>query len=93
MHWQYHFCFLVECHAYFQQKKLQAYCNSKGTIIGILIMYYLCYIGIAFEAYAPIGSPGRFGIQDTDPVVLEDPVVQEIATKHNATPAQVLLNQ
>ena len=59
----------------------------------ILIMYCLCYIGIAFEAFAPIGSPGRFGIQDTDPVVLEDPVVQEIATKHNATPAQVLLNQ
>ena len=56
-------------------------------------MYCLCYIGIAFEAFAPIGSPGRFGIQDTDPVVLEDPVVQEIATKHNATPAQVLLNQ
>ena len=93
MHWL--FCFLVECHAYFQQKKLNAYCSFKGTIVWYItyIVYYFCNIGIVVEAYAPIGSPGRFGIKDTDPVVLEDPVVQEIATKHNATPAQVLLNQ
>ena len=45
--------------------------------------------GIILEAYAPIGSPGRPGRRDDEPVVLEDPVIKEIAEKHNATPAQV----
>ena len=47
------------------------------------------HAGIVFEAYAPIGSPGRANKQDSDPVVLENPVVKEIAEKHNASPAQV----
>lgn len=29
--------------------------------------------------------------QDSDPVVMEDPVIKEIAEKHSATPAQVSL--
>ena len=45
--------------------------------------------GIVFEAYAPIGSPGRFFKQDGDPDVMEDPVIKEIAGKYNVTPAQV----
>ena len=52
-------------------------------------MYTVMHAGIVFEAYAPIGSPGRANKQDGDPVVLENPVVKEIAEKHNATPAQV----
>ena len=44
-----------------------------------------------FEAYAPIGSPTRMFKQDSDPVVMEDPVIKEIAEKHSATPAQVSL--
>ena len=47
--------------------------------------------GIIFEAYAPIGSPGRFFKVDGEPDVMEDPIIKEIAGKHNATPAQVLL--
>ena len=47
--------------------------------------------GIIFEAFAPIGSPGRFFKVDGDPDVMEDPVIKEIAGKYNATPAQVLL--
>ena len=45
--------------------------------------------GIIFEAYAPIGSPGRFFKVDGEPDVMEDPVIKEIAGKYNATPAQV----
>ena len=41
-------------------------------------------------AYGPIGSPGRRGVSDSDPVVMEDPVIKEIAEKCKATPAQVL---
>ena len=29
------------------------------------------------------------GIDPNEPVVMEDPVINEIATKYNATPAQV----
>ena len=42
-----------------------------------------------FEAYAPIGSPSRPFKEDSEPIVMEDPVIKEIAEKHNATPAQV----
>ena len=45
-----------------------------------------------FEAYAPIGSWGRyknFNLDETDPNVLEDPIIKEIAGKYGATPAQV----
>ena len=42
-----------------------------------------------FEAYAPLGSPGRRSQQSDDPVVMEDPVIKEIAEKHGATPGQV----
>ena len=45
--------------------------------------------GIVFEAYAPLGSPGT--MSRDDPVVMEDPVINEIAEKHCATPGQVEL--
>ena len=45
--------------------------------------------GIVLEAYSPLGNPGRPEVGATDPVVLEDAVVKEIATKHGATVAQV----
>ena len=57
-----------------------------------LVLRLLCLAGIVFEAYAPIGSPGRFFKQDGDPDVMEDPVIKEIAGKHNVTPAQVTSN-
>lgn len=50
---------------------------------------FLIHIGIAFVAYSPVGSPGRPEIPDTEPVVLDDPVVKEIADKLKITPAQV----
>ena len=41
------------------------------------------------EAQGPLGSPGRCDAKSTDPVVLDDPAVKEIAKKKGATPAQV----
>lgn len=48
-------------------------------------------IGIAFECYAPLGSPTRLSVKPDDPVVMEDPVIKELAVKYNASPAQVRL--
>ena len=44
-------------------------------------------------AYSPLGSPDRpFGDKSVDPVVLQNPVLQQIATKHNTTTALVSLS-
>ena len=42
------------------------------------------------EAYSPLGNPGRPSVGASDPVVMEDSVIKDIAQKHKATPAQVL---
>ena len=47
------------------------------------------YTGILIQAYAPLGSPSRRGVQATDPVVMEDPMIKEMAVKKSLTPAQV----
>ena len=57
-----------------------------------------CYLGtfllgICFEVYSPLGNPARPTKGESDPVVLEDPVINEIAKKHSATPAQVRLGK
>ena len=49
-------------------------------------------VGIVVEGYAPLGSPTRFIIADSDPVVMEDPVINEIAAKKGATAAQVCVH-
>lgn len=89
--WRYNH--IVECHVYLQQPKLQQYCKAKGTATmqGMLWVWFynLIIIGIALEAYAPLGSPTRMSPSPDEPVVMEDPVVKEIASKHGATPAQV----
>ncbi|KAK2894562.1 hypothetical protein Q8A67_011791 [Cirrhinus molitorella] len=70
----------VEIHPYLIQSDMIEYCKSKN---------------IALTAYSPFGSPGRpleFQNGDTDPkMLLQDPVVGDIATKHKRTPAQILL--
>ena len=57
----------------------------------IVILREINYAGIIIQAYGPIGSPGRpkEHVADNEPVVLDDPIIKEIAQKHNATPAQV----
>lgn len=46
-------------------------------------------LGIAFEAYSPLGTPNRPAKGENDPNLLDDAVVKEIADKHECTPAQV----
>ena len=47
------------------------------------------FLGIVFEAYAPLGSPGRRDRVKDYPIVINDPVLKQIAENHNATPGQV----
>ena len=68
----------VESHPYLQQSHLFEYCQSKGII---------------FSAFSPLGSPkrGPNNRRDDDPVLLDDPVVCDIARQHKLFPAQVLI--
>ncbi|XP_075875375.1 aldo-keto reductase family 1 member B1 [Nelusetta ayraudi] len=70
----------VELHPYMVQPEMIEFCKSKN---------------IALTAYSPFGSPERPPSMfrgDADPhKLLEDPVVGEIAKKHQLSPAQVLL--
>ena len=43
-------------------------------------------------SYSPLGSPGRLDKSDDEPVLLDDPVVKEIADKYKVTSAQVYNN-
>ena len=50
-------------------------------------------LGIVVTAYSPLGSPGRpesiFPVKETEPVMLEDPVLKTIAEKHGTSVALV----
>lgn len=68
----------VECHPYLPQQPLLEFCQRAEILI---------------TAYSPLGSGDRspaFKAAD-EPVLLEDPVLQTIATQHQCTPAQVLI--
>jgi len=66
----------VECHPYFSQEKLFQFCKEKQ---------------LGFTAYSCLGSPARPWVQASDPVVLDDPVIQNLASKHSRTTAQICL--
>ena len=69
----------VERHPYNQQTKLQSYCYDNG---------------ISFTAFSPLGSgdrPVRFK-KDDEPVLLDHPIIKDIAKKHSAKPAQILIS-
>ncbi len=65
----------VELHPYLQQAELVQFCQYKG---------------ITVTAYSPLGSPGNYR-EKGFPIIVEDPVIVEIAKKHNKQPAQVLI--
>ncbi|KAJ9598311.1 hypothetical protein L9F63_010989 [Diploptera punctata] len=68
----------VECHPYFNQSKLKAFCKQRDIVI---------------TAYAPFGRPGSKAPTMKQGVLslLEDPVLLEMATKYNKTIAQIIL--
>ena len=68
----------VECHPYLQQEELLAYCQNHG---------------IGLTAYSPLGSGDRTSSlkQENEPLIFENSVIQQIAQKHQATPAQILI--
>jgi len=68
----------VESHPYLQQKELLAYCQTEGILL---------------TAYSPLGSsdrPASMKKRD-EPSLLQHPLIQEIATNHSVTPAQILI--
>ncbi|RWS05478.1 aldose reductase-like protein [Dinothrombium tinctorium] len=66
----------VECHPYLNQKKLIDFCHERG---------------IRVTAYSPLGSWPRKMTELDPPLLRQNPTVQHIASKHNKTPAQVLI--
>merc|ERR1712039_156855 len=69
----------VEAHPYLQQPKLREFCAQHGILV---------------TGYAPLGSgdrPARTK-DESDPVLLEDAVLAEIAKEENRSPADVLLS-
>jgi len=66
----------VECHPYLPQKELIEYGKQKGIVI---------------TAYSPLGTPDRPWADSKEPVLMNEPVLAEIAKKHTKTVAQVLI--
>ncbi|XP_077325258.1 aldo-keto reductase family 1 member C18-like isoform X3 [Lithobates pipiens] len=71
-------CNQVECHLYLNQEKLLRYCKENGIVL---------------VAYSALGSSrdATWRIGEGCPVLLEDPVLNDIASKIKRTPAQVAL--
>ena len=68
----------VELHPYLHQDELLSFCHKNN---------------IHLTAYSPLGSGDRSDQMkaDDEPSLLDNDTIKEIATKHNATPAQVLI--
>ncbi|XP_068134144.1 aldo-keto reductase family 1 member C15-like isoform X2 [Hyperolius riggenbachi] len=70
-------CNQVECHIYLNQKKLLEFCRSRDILL---------------VGYSVLGSSRDEKWMDQNaPVVLEDPVLVSIASKHKKSPAQVAI--
>ncbi|KAM8888475.1 aldo-keto reductase family 1 member A1-B isoform 1-T1 [Synchiropus picturatus] len=66
----------VECHPYLAQVELLAHCRDRGLVL---------------TAYSPLGSPDRSWKHPDEPVLLDEPLMDSIATKYNKSPAQIIL--
>lgn len=69
----------VELHPYLHQDDLISFCQKNDILV---------------TAFSPLGSQDRIPEMkaDNEPSLLENPVVNDIAKKHEVTSAQVLLN-
>lgn len=69
----------VELHPYLSQIELVDFCHANNIFV---------------TAYSPLGSSDRpAGMKpESEPVLLEDPIVNKIANEKGVTPAQVLLS-
>ncbi|CAB4002365.1 aldo keto reductase [Paramuricea clavata] len=66
----------VELHPFLPQPGLKKFCEENGIII---------------TAFSSLGSAGRPRYGEADPVLMDEPLIKEIAAKRNCSPAQVLL--
>lgn len=67
----------IEFHPYLPQEKLKEYCDQNGIYI---------------TGYGPLGAAYRVADNEVDhPILLENKTLHEIAEKHSATVAQVVL--
>ncbi|MFN8258268.1 MAG: aldo/keto reductase [Bacteroidales bacterium] len=68
----------VELHPLLQQKKLVEFCKNEGIVM---------------TAYSPLGSKDRSPSMKSEEEqdMMKNPVIVQIAEKHNCSPAQILL--
>ncbi|XP_042636371.1 aldo-keto reductase family 1 member C23-like protein [Orycteropus afer afer] len=70
-------CNQVECHPYLNQSKLLDFCKSKDIVL---------------VAYSALGSnQDKDWVDQSIPVLLDDPVLSALAKKHKRTPALIAL--
>ncbi|VTJ74614.1 Hypothetical predicted protein [Marmota monax] len=71
------FCNQVECHVYHNQKKLLDFCKSKDIVL------------VAFRALGT--QREKRWVDQSSPVLLDDPVLGALAKKHKRSPALTAL--
>jgi alcohol dehydrogenase (NADP+) len=69
----------IELHPLLQQQSMLAFCQKENIFL---------------TAYSPLGSKDRIPAfkVDNEPNLIENPIIMEIAEKHNGSSAQVLIN-
>ena len=68
----------IESHPYLTQEKLVRFCGEQDIVV---------------TAFSPLGAPSylSLGMAEEGESVLRDPVVAEIASRHDRTPAEIVL--
>ncbi|XP_078524335.1 aldo-keto reductase family 1 member C1-like [Lissotriton helveticus] len=69
-------CNQVECHVYLNQWKMREFCKSKNIVL---------------VAYQVLGSSRDKWIDQTTPVLLDDPVLLKIGVKYKTSSAQIAI--